>query len=199
MVATKKDRGVRWLVALTLLLILVTAACDDGSSQPLGTAPDQPAERPGPQGVDPADGESLIFEGASYHPTASRPVGSLSSSDVEELGPGKVGEDAVDVFRLRSGGENWEVLSRSGGSWVTWEPVALQEARRQLTERLGGTEAQLSVNEVERVEWPDACLGAAGDDEVCAAVVTAGFRIVLRARGGEYVYHSDLAGNVRRE
>jgi hypothetical protein len=52
---------------------------------------------------------------------------------------------------------------------------------------------------MERVEWPDACLGAAGDDEVCAEVVTPGFRIVLLARGGEHVYRSDLKGNVRRE
>ena len=199
MEATKKDRALRWLVALTLLLILATAACDDGSIQPLGAEPGSPAGQPGPQAVDPADPADLVFEGASYHSTSSRPVGSLSSSDVEELGPGDVGDDAADVFRLRSGGEKWEVLTRSGGSWLTWEPVALHEARRQLSEGLGVTEAQLSVKELERVEWPDACLGAAGDDEVCAEVITPGFRIVLQARGGEYVYHSDLSGNVRRE
>jgi hypothetical protein len=93
-----------------------------------------------------------------------------------------------DVFRLRSGGKEWEVLTRSGGRWLTWEPLALDEARRRLSERLGVPEA----------EWPDACLGAADEHEVCAEVVTPGFRIVLEARGSEHVYHSDLQGNVRR-
>jgi hypothetical protein len=117
---------------------------------------------------------------------------------VENLGRGETGKGVVDVFRLRPGGKEWEVLTPSGGRWLTWEPLALDEARRRLSQRLGVPEAQVSVKEVKRVEWPDACLGAPAGDEVCAEVITPGFRIVLGARGEGHVYHSDLRGNVRR-
>ena len=175
----------RWLILLALFLALAAAACDGDGSLP-------------PPGGDSAETASLVFEGASYHSTGSRPLSSLSSSELENVGRGETQEGMFDVFRLRSGGKEWEVLTRSGGRWLTWEPLALDEARRRLSERLGVPEAQVSVEEVERVEWPDACLGAAGDHEVCAEVVTPGFRIVLEARGSEHVYHSDLLGNVRR-
>ncbi len=173
----------RWSVFLMLLLALPFAACGGGALTPSGT---------------PTDKAGLVFEGASYRSTGSRPLGSLSASEVESAGSGETPEGAVDVFRLRSGGKEWEVLTRSGGRWLTWGPLALDEARRQLSDSLGVPEAQVSVEQVERVEWPDACLGAAGDHEVCAEVITPGFRVVLGTRGGEYVYHSDLQGNVRR-
>jgi len=176
---------VRWLIPLALFLALAATACDGDGPLP-------------PSGGEPTDRSGLVFEGASYHSTGSRPLSSLSSSEVETVGRGEIEEGMVDVFRLHSGGKEWEVLTRSGGRWLTWEPLALDEARHRLSERLGVPEAQVSVEEVERVEWPDACLGAAADHEVCAEVVTPGFRIVLGARGGKHVYHSDLEGNVRR-
>jgi len=174
---------VRWLVPLVLFLALPLVACGDGALTPSGT---------------PAGKASLVFDGASYGSMGSRPLGSLSASEVESVGSGETQGSTADVFRLRSGGKEWEVLTRSGGRWLTWEPLALEEARRQLSDSLGVPEAQVSVEKVERVEWPDACLGAAGDHEVCAQVITPGFRVVLGARGGEYLYHSDLQGNVRR-
>lgn len=173
------------LTPFVLLLVLAIAACDDGGPQL-------------PTGVEPVDGAALTFEGTSYRSTSSRPIGSLPSSDLDELGRGKTQEGTVDVLRLRSGGKDWEVLTRSGGRWVTWEPLALEVARGRLSRRLGAPEAQVSTREVERVDWPNACLGASGSDEVCAEVITPGFRIVLEGWGQEHVYHSDLQGNVRR-
>jgi hypothetical protein len=173
------------LAPFVLLLILTVAACDDGDPRP-------------PVGGQAADEAALTLEGASYRSTGSRPLASLSSSDLDDLGRGETQERMVEVFRLRSGGKEWEVLTRSGGRWVTWEPLALDEARRRLSGRLGTPEAQVSVREVKRVDWPDACLGAASDDEVCAEVITPGFRIVLEGRGREHVYHSDLQGNLLR-
>jgi hypothetical protein len=173
------------LALLIVLLPLALAACDGGDRLP-------------PVGGPPVDRTALVFEGASYRATANRPLASLSSSDLEELGHGETEEGTVDMFQLRSDGKEWEVLARSGGSWVTWEPLALDEARRSLSRRLGAPEAQVSIREVERVEWPNACLGAGGNEEICAEVITPGFRIVLEARGQEHVYHSDLQGKVRR-
>ena len=170
---------------LVLLLALAAVACDEGGPLP-------------PTGDRSADGAALVFDGATYRTTGSRPLGSLSSSDMDELGGGETQDGMVDIFRLRGDGKEWEVLTRSGGRWLIWEPIALEEARRRLSQRLGVPEARVSVTEVVRVEWPNACLGAADGDEVCAEVITPGFRIVLEARGQEQVYHSDLQSNVRR-
>ena len=104
----------------------------------------------------------------------------------------------VPCVGLLGGRARGEDAGLTIGRWLIWEPIALEEARRRLSQRLGVPEARVSVTEVVRVEWPNACLGAADGDEVCAEVITPGFRIVLEARGQEQVYHSDLQSNVRR-
>lgn len=56
----------------------------------------------------------------------------------------------------------------------------------------------VAVVAVEAVEWPDACLGAAGPDEMCAQVVTPGYRITLAVAGQEYIYHTDQSAHWSR-
>ncbi len=174
----------RWLAPLALLLALVAAACADSGPLP-------------PTGGEPVDEAALVFEGVSHRAAASQLTTSPSPSDLEQLGRGETQEGMVDVFRLRSGDNDWEVLTGSGERWVIWEPLSLQRARGDLSGRLDVPDAEVSTTEVTRVEWPDACLGAAGRGEVCAEVITPGFRIVLEAQSREHVYHSDLRGNVR--
>ena len=58
-----------------------------------------------------------------------------------------------------------------------------------------GIEADgIEVTAVDAVEWPDACLGVYGEDEMCATVITPGYRVVLEAQGEVYVLHSDASG-----
>lgn len=52
----------------------------------------------------------------------------------------------------------------------------------------------LDVVEVEAVEWPDACLGVYGPDEMCATVITPGYRVVLEAGGEVYILHTNADG-----
>ncbi|MCS7040427.1 MAG: hypothetical protein NZP34_12545, partial [Caldilineales bacterium] len=61
---------------------------------------------------------------------------------------------------------------------------AVAAAQTALAERLQVTVAQVTVVAVEEAEWPDACLGLAGPDEVCAQVIVPGYRIELQV-GGE--------------
>lgn len=51
----------------------------------------------------------------------------------------------------------------------------------------------LSVSS-EAVDWPDACLGIANTDELCAQVVTPGYRVVLHTLDRHYEFHTDRSG-----
>lgn len=66
-------------------------------------------------------------------------------------------------------------------------------------------ELQIPVDEIEIVsysqeEWTDSCLGLGTAVEICAQVITPGWRVVLEVDGTEYVYRTDISGDIiRRE
>lgn len=67
-----------------------------------------------------------------------------------------------------------------------------------MAEWLGAPATDLSVEVAEAVEWPDACLGVAQPGVACAAVLTPGFRVVLRdALGGLHRVHVGSGGVMR--
>lgn len=77
---------------------------------------------------------------------------------------------------------------------------AVQEAQNFLSESLGVDVTQVEVVKVEDEEWPDACLGLPDEGEMCAQVVTPGFRITLEVNGQTYVLHTDESGvNIRQQ
>jgi len=69
---------------------------------------------------------------------------------------------------------------------------ALVKARRDLAQRLGVDEQDITEGSVEPADFPDAALGAAIEDEMSAQVITPGSRIRLNANGKTYEYR---AGN----
>jgi hypothetical protein len=73
-------------------------------------------------------------------------------------------------------------------------PPAVVAAIAFLAEDLGVDPGSIVVVGFEATEWPDACLGLAGPDEVCAQVLTPGWRIELRADGMGYVVRTDQIG-----
>ena len=73
-------------------------------------------------------------------------------------------------------------------------PYAVAAAEAQLGEMLGLKVDEIDLVSFERVEWRDACLGFAEPGEMCAEVLTPGWRIVLDAKGQEYEFHADLQG-----
>ncbi len=75
---------------------------------------------------------------------------------------------------------------------------ATAAAQAALAARLGIAADQVKIVSVESVEWPDACLGAAGEGEICAQVITPGYRIVLEANGRQYEVHTDESGKTVR-
>jgi len=69
--------------------------------------------------------------------------------------------------------------------------VPLAPARQDLSQRLGIGIEEIEVQSVEAVEWPDASLGCPQPGMMYAQVITPGYRILLRAGGQTYEYHSD--------
>jgi hypothetical protein len=79
-------------------------------------------------------------------------------------------------------------------------PNAAVAARQALASELGIAEDEIDVVSFSQEDWPDACLGLAETDEMCAQVITPGWRVVLSAEGQEYVYRTDESGeSIRRE
>jgi hypothetical protein len=64
-------------------------------------------------------------------------------------------------------------------------------------------EFQIPVDEIEIVsysqeEWTDSCLGLGTAEEICAQVITPGWRVVLEVDGTEYVYRTDISADIIR-
>jgi hypothetical protein len=68
------------------------------------------------------------------------------------------------------------------------------EVRRAVANRLGIDPQDLLVQDFEQVEWSNACLGLAGPDEMCAEVITPGYRLIVMAGERQYQVHTDLSG-----
>jgi hypothetical protein len=49
----------------------------------------------------------------------------------------------------------------------------------------------------DEMTWNDSCLGCAKPGESCAQVITPGYRVVLKASGATYEYHTDMGGHAR--
>jgi hypothetical protein len=79
------------------------------------------------------------------------------------------------------------------------QPAAVLAALGVLSETLGIPVEQIKVVSAEEVQWANSCLDLGGPAEICAAVITPGFRVTLSAGGQEYVFHTDTTGEVVRQ
>ena len=69
--------------------------------------------------------------------------------------------------------------------------ATIDALRTQVAAQLQVTPAAVTVVAAKAMVWPDACLGAAGPEEMCAQVLTPGYKITLAVDGQEYTYHTD--------
>ena len=70
------------------------------------------------------------------------------------------------------------------------EPNIILKARRDLAQRLGLDENDVTEAVIEQTEFPDASLGAPIEDEMSAQVITPGWRIRFEANDGAYEYRA---------
>jgi hypothetical protein len=79
------------------------------------------------------------------------------------------------------------------------KPVDLSPAQKMAVQALSAEVkvpvAQIKVVSSKAVEWPDACLGVAQKDVVCAQVITPGYSFLFAAKGQQYEYHTNQDGS----
>ncbi len=61
-------------------------------------------------------------------------------------------------------------------------------------EKLGIPTEEITILEVQEVEWPDSCLGVVQPDQMCLQVITPGYRIVVEVKGKKIILHTDREG-----
>jgi hypothetical protein len=83
--------------------------------------------------------------------------------------------------------------SPSGG-----KPEMPDQIHRAVAGELGVEPEELEVQDLEQVDWPDACLGMAQPGEMCAEVITPGYRMIVLAGDQQYQVHTDLGGDNMR-
>ncbi len=76
------------------------------------------------------------------------------------------------------------------------EPKSVIDARNELAQRLGIQEIQVQVVSTQPATWPNACLGIDLKGISCNQSPVSGYQITLAARGQQYVYHTDQAGDI---
>lgn len=89
-----------------------------------------------------------------------------------------------------------DVLSLQGNNGTPPAPVSA--ARDWLVEQLGVATEEVTLVDFEAVEWSDSCLGLGGPAELCAAVITPGYRAVFRVDSMNYEVRTDESGDMIR-
>jgi len=67
-------------------------------------------------------------------------------------------------------------------------------AEKALAAKLGIAAGGITFVSGEYVEWSDSCLGVTHAGEMCAQVITPGYRVILAVSGAHYEVHTDLSG-----
>ncbi len=83
----------------------------------------------------------------------------------------------------------------NGGTGAAPIPEAVSRARGILAMHLGVPEDSIQVVAFERVDWPDACLGIRSAGQMCATVITPGYRVVMSVDGQSYELHTNESGS----
>ncbi len=71
---------------------------------------------------------------------------------------------------------------------------AADAAVKALAAARGIAAESITVVSAEPVEWPDACLGVAQSGQMCAQVITPGYRVILQVGDEQVEYHTDELG-----
>jgi len=71
-----------------------------------------------------------------------------------------------------------------------------QKTAERLAAALNVNISEVSVDKIESVDWPDACLGIIKQDQMCASVITPGYRVALTVNMTQYIYHTNKDGSL---
>jgi len=76
----------------------------------------------------------------------------------------------------------------------------LAAVQKLLADKLNVKASEIKLVSLAPARWGDACLDLPGPDEMCAQVITDGYKVVLAVNGQNYTFHTDQTGrNIRQE
>jgi hypothetical protein len=133
----------------------------------------------------------------SFHHVQSDPAvadGMTITLDFVGIGAGQAGEadrSAMGVFAAQLI-PAISLTPVSGGGY----PAVVFKAREALAAQMKLNVEQIEILTVEPVDWPDTCLGVSTPEIMCAMMITPGYRVLLRANGSDYEYHTDGGDSV---
>jgi len=164
-------------IAIALLLLVNVAACGGAASRDAAT----PAT------------STATLDGETFVAIRLLPAAALSAEQLEAAGMAVLSSGSGEISMARADtadAEPWELVSAAADGWRVWRPKVVLDT-------LAAAGANASLVTVEQVDWPDACLGVAEPDQVCAQVITPGYRVIVERAGGRIEYHTSRVGGAR--
>jgi len=163
--------------ALVIMAIaLASAACGGSNASPTA-------------GPSPLPSKATFEDGETFVAVRTLPSAALSAEELEAAGTATAPGGARVQFAKATSADvqDWELVSTSPDGWRVWRPQAVLDA-------IAAAGDGATLVSVERTSWPDSCLGLARPDEVCAQVITTGYRVTVSRGGKQLEYHTDLDG-----
>jgi hypothetical protein len=77
-------------------------------------------------------------------------------------------------------------------------PAAALAARKMLVDQLKVDIDTIGLVSVEKVDWPDGCLGVNTPGIMCIQVIMPGYKVILAANGQQYEFHTNETGDAVR-
>ncbi len=196
--------------SITLLMIFVLSACSavivetpvpNPSSHPPNSTPTEVTPSTTfPEAVQAV--QKAIAEQFGFAPETIEMVGFENTQWPDScLGWANVDEVCLQAITpgyagtARSDKQEFLFRTNDDGSVVRIIPAAAMSALQQLAQQAAAEPAAIHFINIEVVEWPDSCLGGQLVDQMCAEVITPGYRVLLQLDGQEYEFHTNLVGD----
>jgi hypothetical protein len=77
-------------------------------------------------------------------------------------------------------------------------PDVALNVQNRISETLGVSVESIQIQGVEKMDWPNSCLGLPEGDEACAEVITPGWLLTFDINNQVYRYRVDTTGTVIR-
>ena len=71
--------------------------------------------------------------------------------------------------------------------------------RNQISELLGVPIESIQIEKLEKMDWPNSCLGLPQADEACAEAITPGWLLTFNIDGQEFRFRANETGTVIRQ
>lgn len=191
-----RSRGTGAIAGLTVrmpgirLIVIATALAVSVLLPGCGKMADPPRSPTPPVDI----GGSAQFDDVSYIAIERVGLDRLPRTRLEEAGEARIESLArrVTAYRLKDSPKAALRYTADGArGWLTWQPLAVLYARRDLARSENIAVAAIQTLDVTHETWADDCLGAARPGQSCTAASIPGFRVMLRLGGRTFEYHTD--------